>query len=48
MTNANFLFGAYGVVAAIHVVYLLTLRSRGRQLKEELDRLRERAARKKA
>jgi hypothetical protein len=43
MTNAPFLFGAYGLVAALHVIYLFTLRSRRHKLQEELDMLRERA-----
>ena len=43
MTNAPFLFGAYALVGALHVVYLFTLRSRRNKLQEELDLLRERA-----
>jgi hypothetical protein len=45
MTNAPFLFGAYALVAALHVVYLFTLRSRRSKLKEELELLNERAKR---
>ena len=43
MTNAPYLFGAYALVGALHVVYLFTLRSRRNKLQEELDLLRERA-----
>jgi hypothetical protein len=43
MTNAPFLFGAYALVGALHVIYLFTLRSRRSKLQEELDMLRERA-----
>ncbi len=45
MTNAPYLFGAYALVAALHVVYALTLRSRRHKLQEELDILKERAKR---
>jgi hypothetical protein len=43
MTNASFLFGSYAMVAALHVIYALTLRSRRIKLQEELDLLKERA-----
>jgi hypothetical protein len=43
MSNAPFLFGAYGLVAALHLIYFFTLRSRRNKLQEELDLLRERA-----
>jgi CcmD family protein len=43
MTNAPFLFGAYALVGALHLIYLFTLRSRQTKLQEELDLLRERA-----
>ena len=45
MTNAPFLFGAYALVAALHIIYAFTLRSRRNKLKEELDLINERAKR---
>jgi hypothetical protein len=45
MTNAPYLFGAYALVAALHIIYALTLWSRRNKLKEELELLKERAER---
>jgi len=45
MTNAPYLFGAYTLVAVLHVIYALTLRSQRHKLREELELLKERAKR---
>lgn len=45
INNPEFLYGAYALVAFLHVVYAFTLRSRRRHLAEEMELLNERAKR---